>query len=98
MSFHTVVPNVEVTPRTVTLMQGSSVEAECSASGSPPPEILWNLDMLSTHNEVSRTRSLPVKTFATGPPLKAPVWFFLVFSGSGRHLGKFDACGRKYYL
>ncbi|XP_036974151.1 neurotrophic tyrosine kinase, receptor, type 2b isoform X1 [Acanthopagrus latus] len=47
-----VVPNVEVTPRTVTRMQGSSVEAECSASGSPPPEILWNLDMLSTHNEI----------------------------------------------
>ena len=59
MSFHTVVPNVEVTPRTVTRMQGSSVEAECSASGSPPPEILWNLDMLSTHNEVSRTATQP---------------------------------------
>uniref|UniRef100_A0A3Q3VVZ7 Tyrosine-protein kinase receptor n=1 Tax=Mola mola TaxID=94237 RepID=A0A3Q3VVZ7_MOLML len=29
--------------------------AVCSASGSPPPEILWNLDMLSTHHEVSRS-------------------------------------------
>ncbi|XP_073333457.1 neurotrophic tyrosine kinase, receptor, type 2b isoform X2 [Pagrus major] len=47
-----VVPNVEVTPRNVTQMQGSNVEAECTASGSPPPEILWNLDMLSTHHEV----------------------------------------------
>ncbi|XP_069025954.1 neurotrophic tyrosine kinase, receptor, type 2b [Embiotoca jacksoni] len=47
-----VVPTVEVNPRTVTKMQGSNVEAVCSASGSPTPEILWNLDMLSTHYEI----------------------------------------------
>ncbi|XP_060916772.1 neurotrophic tyrosine kinase, receptor, type 2b [Labrus mixtus] len=46
------VPRVEVTPRSVNLMQGSNVEAICSASGSPPPEILWNLDMLSTQHEI----------------------------------------------
>lgn len=52
-----VIPTVEVTPSTVTEMQGSDVKAVCSASGSPPPEILWNLDWLSTHHEVSHTAS-----------------------------------------
>ncbi|XP_038589541.1 neurotrophic tyrosine kinase, receptor, type 2b isoform X1 [Micropterus salmoides] len=47
-----VVPEVEVTPRTVTEMQGSDVKAVCNASGSPPPEILWNLDLLSTHHKI----------------------------------------------
>ncbi|XP_044030090.1 neurotrophic tyrosine kinase, receptor, type 2b isoform X1 [Siniperca chuatsi] len=47
-----VVPKVEVTPTTVTEMQGSDVKAVCTASGSPPPEILWNLDLLSTHHEI----------------------------------------------
>ncbi|XP_029940747.1 neurotrophic tyrosine kinase, receptor, type 2b [Salarias fasciatus] len=47
-----VVPQVEVTPRTVTQMEGSDVKAVCSASGSPPPEILWNLDMLSTQYRI----------------------------------------------
>ncbi|XP_077944176.1 neurotrophic tyrosine kinase, receptor, type 2b [Gasterosteus aculeatus] len=47
-----VVPKVEVTPKSVTMMQGSNVKAVCSASGSPPPEILWNLDWLSTHHEI----------------------------------------------
>ncbi|XP_037609549.1 neurotrophic tyrosine kinase, receptor, type 2b isoform X2 [Sebastes umbrosus] len=47
-----VIPTVEVTPSTVTEMQGSDVKAVCSASGSPPPEILWNLDWLSTHHEI----------------------------------------------
>ncbi|KAG7241162.1 hypothetical protein INR49_025905 [Caranx melampygus] len=47
-----VVPKVEVTPKVVTKMQGSNVKAVCSASGSPLPEILWNLDMLSTHYEL----------------------------------------------
>ncbi|XP_070706640.1 neurotrophic tyrosine kinase, receptor, type 2b [Pempheris klunzingeri] len=46
-----VVPKAEVHPRTVTEMQGGNVKAVCSASGSPPPKILWNLDMLSTHHE-----------------------------------------------
>ncbi|KAK9532538.1 hypothetical protein VZT92_009918 [Zoarces viviparus] len=47
-----VLPKVEVTPKNVTVMQGSDVKAVCSASGSPPPEILWNLDWLSTHHEI----------------------------------------------
>ncbi|KAF7666473.1 hypothetical protein LDENG_00106640 [Lucifuga dentata] len=46
------VPRVEVTPTVVTEMEGSNVTAVCSASGSPPPEILWNLDMLSTQHEI----------------------------------------------
>ncbi|XP_034565512.1 neurotrophic tyrosine kinase, receptor, type 2b isoform X1 [Notolabrus celidotus] len=48
-------PRVEVTPRTVTVMQGSRVEAECSASGSPTPEIVWNVDMLSTRYETQQS-------------------------------------------
>ncbi|XP_056146387.1 neurotrophic tyrosine kinase, receptor, type 2b [Lampris incognitus] len=47
-----VVPQVEVTPTVVTKMEGSDVNAVCSASGSPPPEILWNFDMLSTSYEI----------------------------------------------
>lgn len=47
------VPKVQVTPRAVTKMQGSNVKAVCSASGSPRPEIRWNLGMLSTPNKVS---------------------------------------------
>ncbi|KAM3599262.1 uncharacterized protein V6R79_002798 [Siganus canaliculatus] len=47
-----VVPIVEVNPRNVTKMQGSDVKAVCSASGSPPPVIQWNLEMLSTHHEI----------------------------------------------
>ncbi|XP_032396311.1 neurotrophic tyrosine kinase, receptor, type 2b isoform X2 [Etheostoma spectabile] len=47
-----VLPKVEVVPTTVTEMLGSNVRAVCSASGSPPPEILWNLDWLSTHHEI----------------------------------------------
>uniref|UniRef100_A0A672IBY4 Tyrosine-protein kinase receptor n=1 Tax=Salarias fasciatus TaxID=181472 RepID=A0A672IBY4_SALFA len=48
---------LEVTPRTVTQMEGSDVKAVCSASGSPPPEILWNLDMLSTQYRSNLTLS-----------------------------------------
>lgn len=47
-----VVPKVELTPKTVTVMEGGNVKAVCSASGSPVPVILWSLDMLSTHYEV----------------------------------------------
>ncbi|KAM7392670.1 hypothetical protein PAMA_007677 [Pampus argenteus] len=47
-----VVPQVEVKPTVVTEMEGSDVKAVCSASGSPPPEILWNVDMISTHYEI----------------------------------------------
>ncbi|XP_026209721.1 neurotrophic tyrosine kinase, receptor, type 2b [Anabas testudineus] len=46
-----VVPKVEVNPKTVTRMQGSNVKAVCSASGSPRPDIRWNLGMLSTPNK-----------------------------------------------
>lgn len=58
-SFLAVVPRVEVSPRTVTEMQGSDVKALCRASGSPPPEILWNLDLISTHHEVSQSTTRP---------------------------------------
>ncbi|KAK1884304.1 BDNF/NT-3 growth factors receptor, partial [Dissostichus eleginoides] len=55
-----VVPLVEVNPKSVTEMQGSNVRAVCSASGSPAPEITWNLDWLSTHHEIdpSDTKSI----------------------------------------
>ncbi|KAE8285204.1 BDNF/NT-3 growth factors receptor [Larimichthys crocea] len=46
-----VLPKVEVTPKNVTVMQGTDVKALCTASGSPPPEIVWNLDFLSTRYE-----------------------------------------------
>ncbi|KAM4634392.1 neurotrophic tyrosine kinase, receptor, type 2b [Polymixia lowei] len=46
------VPQVEVSPTIVTKMEGSDVKAVCSASGSPPPQILWNFDMLSTSYEI----------------------------------------------
>lgn len=59
--FPAVVPKVEVTPKTVTKMQGNSVKAVCSASGSPPPEIQWSVDLLSSHHEVSQaTVQLPI--------------------------------------
>ncbi|XP_061732600.1 neurotrophic tyrosine kinase, receptor, type 2b [Nerophis ophidion] len=47
-----VAPQVEVTPTVVTEMQGGSVTALCSASGSPSPEIDWNLDMISSRYEI----------------------------------------------
>uniref|UniRef100_A0A8C5EJF2 Tyrosine-protein kinase receptor n=1 Tax=Gouania willdenowi TaxID=441366 RepID=A0A8C5EJF2_GOUWI len=50
--FSTVVPKVEVIPKTVTQMEGSNVNAVCRASGSPAPEILWNREMLSTNSEI----------------------------------------------
>ena len=52
-----VVPKVEVTPKSVTEMEGANVTAVCSASGSPVPVILWNLDMVSTHYEVRQFTS-----------------------------------------
>lgn len=52
-----VVPRVEVSPKNVTKMQGSNVKAVCTATGSPLPEILWNLDLLSSHHEVSQSTS-----------------------------------------
>ncbi|XP_049460611.1 neurotrophic tyrosine kinase, receptor, type 2b [Epinephelus fuscoguttatus] len=47
-----VVPSVEVTPNTVTAMKGSNAKAVCKASGSPPPEIVWNLDWLATTHKI----------------------------------------------
>ncbi|XP_054613416.1 neurotrophic tyrosine kinase, receptor, type 2b [Dunckerocampus dactyliophorus] len=47
-----VVPQVEVTPTMVTEMEGGNVKAVCSASGSPPPEILWNLYMISSRYDI----------------------------------------------
>uniref|UniRef100_A0A3Q3AII0 Neurotrophic tyrosine kinase, receptor, type 2b n=1 Tax=Kryptolebias marmoratus TaxID=37003 RepID=A0A3Q3AII0_KRYMA len=47
-----VVPKVEVSPGTVTEMEGGNVEAVCNASGSPFPEIQWNPEMLSTNFEM----------------------------------------------
>ncbi|KAJ3605922.1 hypothetical protein NHX12_027965 [Muraenolepis orangiensis] len=45
-------PQVDVSPTIVTQMRGSDVKAVCKASGSPPPEILWKFDMLSTSYEI----------------------------------------------
>ncbi|KAM9307181.1 neurotrophic tyrosine kinase, receptor, type 2b [Pholidichthys leucotaenia] len=47
-----VVPQVEVTLKNVTQMEGSNIKAVCSASGSPPPEIKWIVDELETDKEV----------------------------------------------
>ncbi|MED6233308.1 hypothetical protein ATANTOWER_009929 [Ataeniobius toweri] len=55
-----VVPKVELTPKTVTVMEGGDVKAVCSASGSPVPVILWTLDMPSTHYEIN-----PLETKST---------------------------------
>lgn len=51
------VPKVEVTPTTVTEMQGRNIKAVCKATGSPPPEILWNHDTLYTHHEIDTSDS-----------------------------------------
>lgn len=48
-----VVPKVVVSPNMVTEMQGSNIKAVCQATGSPPPEIQWKLDMIFTHYKVS---------------------------------------------
>nr|XP_057920443.1 neurotrophic tyrosine kinase, receptor, type 2b [Doryrhamphus excisus] len=47
-----VVPQVEVTPTVVTEMEGGTVKAVCRASGSPPPEILWNVYMISSRSDI----------------------------------------------
>ncbi|MEQ2171600.1 hypothetical protein GOODEAATRI_012472 [Goodea atripinnis] len=48
-----VVPKVELTPKTVTVMEGGDVKAVCSASGSPAPVIQWTLDMPSNQYEIN---------------------------------------------
>ncbi|XP_072310822.1 neurotrophic tyrosine kinase, receptor, type 2b [Eucyclogobius newberryi] len=45
------IPRVVVAPTTVTEMQGRDVRALCKASGSPAPQIEWNIDVLYTHHE-----------------------------------------------
>lgn len=56
-----VVPKVEVNPKTMTAMEGGNFRAVCSASGSPVPLILWNLEKLSTHYDVRRfTSAIPL--------------------------------------
>lgn len=49
------IPRVEVSPSTVTEMQGSVVRALCKASGSPAPQIEWNIDVLYTRHEIEET-------------------------------------------
>uniref|UniRef100_A0A3Q2GRX4 Tyrosine-protein kinase receptor n=1 Tax=Cyprinodon variegatus TaxID=28743 RepID=A0A3Q2GRX4_CYPVA len=39
-------------PKSVTVKKGGNVEAVCSASGSPVPMILWNLDMILSPFEI----------------------------------------------
>ncbi|XP_064833635.1 BDNF/NT-3 growth factors receptor-like [Oncorhynchus masou masou] len=46
-------PAVEVSPSIVTKTEGSDVTAVCSATGSPAPEITWNLDTIFTSYEVN---------------------------------------------
>ncbi|PWA26942.1 hypothetical protein CCH79_00001032 [Gambusia affinis] len=55
-----VVPKVELSPKNVTVREGRDVKVVCSASGSPVPDILWTLDMLSTHYEID-----PLETKST---------------------------------
>ncbi|XP_055087539.1 neurotrophic tyrosine kinase, receptor, type 2b [Periophthalmus magnuspinnatus] len=49
------IPRVVVSPTTVTEMQGRDVRALCKASGSPAPQIEWNIDVLYTRNKIEAT-------------------------------------------
>ncbi|KAK7896492.1 hypothetical protein WMY93_021817 [Mugilogobius chulae] len=49
------IPVVVVAPTTVTEMQGRDVRALCKASGSPAPQIEWNIDVLYTHHDTEGT-------------------------------------------
>lgn len=53
------VPKVVVTPGNVSEMQGGSIRAVCKATGSPSPEVQWNLDLLSSHHEVKPSTVSP---------------------------------------
>lgn len=53
--FLAVVPKVVVTPGNVSEMQGGNIRAVCKATGSPSPDIQWNLDLLASHHEVRQT-------------------------------------------
>ncbi|KAM6902283.1 neurotrophic tyrosine kinase, receptor, type 2b [Xenentodon cancila] len=59
-----VVPKVQVNPKNVTEMEGGNVKAVCSASGSPDPVILWNLDRLSTHYEIDLSDTESILTLS----------------------------------
>lgn len=48
-------PKVVVTPGNVSEMQGGNIRALCKATGSPFPDIQWNLDLLSSHHEVRQS-------------------------------------------
>lgn len=65
-----VVPKVVVTPGNVSEMQGASIRAVCKATGSPSPEIQWNLDLLSSHHEIedSETESSLTLTLSNLSP------------------------------
>lgn len=71
--FLAVVPKVVVTPGNVSERQGGNIRAVCKATGSPSPEIQWNLDLLASHHEVrcSTLRQLLLKASRrlTGPAL-----------------------------
>ncbi|XP_055009677.1 neurotrophic tyrosine kinase, receptor, type 2b [Boleophthalmus pectinirostris] len=46
------IPRVVVAPTTVTEMEGHNVRALCKASGSPVPQIEWNIDVLDTDHDI----------------------------------------------
>lgn len=53
--FLAVVPKVVVIPGNVSEMQGGNIRAVCKATGSPSPEIQWNVELLASHHEVRQT-------------------------------------------
>ncbi|XP_055730956.1 BDNF/NT-3 growth factors receptor-like [Salvelinus fontinalis] len=46
-------PAVEVSPSIIKMTEGSDVRAVCSATGSPAPDILWNIDSLFTITKIN---------------------------------------------
>ncbi|KAK6315582.1 BDNF/NT-3 growth factors receptor-like isoform X1 [Coregonus clupeaformis] len=46
-------PAAEVRPSIITKTEGSDVRAVCSATGSPAPDILWNIDSLFTITKIN---------------------------------------------
>ncbi|XP_023839265.1 BDNF/NT-3 growth factors receptor-like [Salvelinus sp. IW2-2015] len=46
-------PAVEVSPTIIKMTEGSDVRAVCSATGSPAPDILWNIDSLFTITKIN---------------------------------------------
>uniref|UniRef100_A0A8C7W5P6 Tyrosine-protein kinase receptor n=1 Tax=Oncorhynchus mykiss TaxID=8022 RepID=A0A8C7W5P6_ONCMY len=70
-------PAVEVSPSIVTKTEGSDVTAVCSATGSPAPEISWNLDTIFTSYETS---FLVSSTHSQYPVTILPFLFLLSLS------------------